>query len=407
MEIEGNGLEIGGLRFLIVEDQGFQRWAVGHALEKLGARTILNAGDGLTALEIYKSVSPPVDVIITDLNMPGMDGMEFIRHVGEFGAPVALIVATDQERSLLSSVETMARAYGVNLLEGIKKPVTAKKLAAALSLYKTAPASAPPAKSMAGTGFTLEEIVAGIDNDEFEPFFQPKIDLATRGIQGVEALARWRHPIHGVVNPAHFIPVLETSWQIDPFTIIMLRKALVCCRTWRVGGTEAGVSLNLSLTSLSDVTLADRLMEVVAESGVEARHVILEVTETAAASELGKVLENLSRLRMNGFGLAIDDYGTGYSSMEQLTRIPFTELKIDQSFVRDAPTKPASRAMLESSLEMARKLGIVAVAEGVEHAQEVVLLRHLGCDLIQGHLVAAPMKAGDFLRWALDYRGRS
>jgi EAL domain-containing protein (putative c-di-GMP-specific phosphodiesterase class I) len=136
--------------------------------------------------------------------------------------------------------------------------------------------------------------------------------------------------------------------------------------------------------------------------------VTLEITETAAATHLGKVLENLSRLRMRGFGLAIDDYGTGYSSMQQLVRIPFTELKIDQTFVRNAPDQPSSRAMLESSLEMVGKLGIAAVAEGVESRAEMRLLTELGCPLAQGYYIARPMAGPDFLRWMIEeHRGAS
>ncbi len=183
----------------------------------------------------------------------------------------------------------------------------------------------------------------------------------------------------------------------------MLRKALVCCKSWRVAGHHASVSLNLSLTSLGDVTLAERLMETVREAHVEPRHVVFEITESAAASDMGKVLENLSRLRMNGFGLAIDHYGTGYSSLQELTRVPYTELKIDPSFVRGAGSKPSSRAAIESSLEMAKKLRIASVAQGVESKEEMALVRSLGCDMAQGHFIAAPMKAPDFLRWALDH----
>jgi EAL domain-containing protein (putative c-di-GMP-specific phosphodiesterase class I)/AmiR/NasT family two-component response regulator len=395
------GVDISALRFLVVEDHGFQRWALGHALETLGAKAVFNAGDGQTALEIFKSVEPPVDIVITDLNMPGMDGMEFIRHLAEFGAPIALIVATDQESALLTSVETMVRAYGVNLLEGIKKPVTSKKLAAALSLYKGRPnltARPAPAPEL---HFPLDQITAGLESDEFEPFFQPKVELATGRVRGAEAVPRWRHGVHGIVGPETF-KALETSWQIDQLTTVMLRKALVCCQSWRVAGVDAAVSVNVSLTSLTDVTLAERLMETVRASRLEPRHVVFEVTETAAASDVGKVLENLSRLRMNGFGLSIDDYGTGYSSLQQLTRIPFTELKIDASFVRGASARGPNRAMLESSLEMARKLGIAAVAEGVETAQQMALLRSLGCEMAQGHFVAAPMRASHFLRWCVD-----
>jgi EAL domain-containing protein (putative c-di-GMP-specific phosphodiesterase class I)/AmiR/NasT family two-component response regulator len=393
------GVDIAALRFLVVEDHAFQRWAVGHALQELGAKTVFNAGDGQTALEIYRSVDPAIDIVITDLNMPGMDGMEFIRHLAESGGRVALIVATDQEQALLASVETMVRAYGANLLEGIRKPVTAKKLAAAIALYKP-PA---PANPVADLRFELEQITSGIKSGEFEPFFQPKVELASGRVCGAEAVPRWRHPIHGILGPAAFLKPLETSWQIDHLTMLMLRKSLACCQAWRTGGTEATVSLNLYLTSLSDVTLAERVMETVREAHVAPRHVVFEITETAAASDAGKVLENLSRLRMNGFGLSIDDYGTGYSSMQQLTRVPFSELKIDHSFLRGASGRSPNRAMLESCLEMARKLGIVAVAEGVETSEQMAVLRELGCDMVQGPFVAVPMKGAEFLRWLMDH----
>jgi EAL domain-containing protein (putative c-di-GMP-specific phosphodiesterase class I)/AmiR/NasT family two-component response regulator len=401
-----NAADIGiaDLRFLVVEDHGFQRWALGHALEKLGAKTVFNAGDGQAALEIYKSAEPPVDIVITDLNMPGMDGMEFIRHIGEFGIPVAVIVATDQERVLLASVETMVRAYGVNLIEGIQKPVTATKLAAALARYRRTSAAASRGAAAAERLYHLEQIAAGIEGGEFEPFFQPQVELATGRLCGAEAVARWRHPLHGIVGAEAFIPVLETSWQLDNLTMVMVREALACCKTWRVAGIDATVSLNLSLTSLADVTLADRLMEIVREAQEDPRRVVFEITETAVTSDMGKVLENLSRLRMNGFGLSIDDFGTGYSSMQQLTRIPFTELKIDQSFVRAAPSTPSSRAVVESSLEMAAKLRITAIAEGVENKEQAALLRELGCAVVQGHLIAPPMRASDFLRWSVDNR---
>jgi EAL domain-containing protein (putative c-di-GMP-specific phosphodiesterase class I)/CheY-like chemotaxis protein len=389
--------DVAELRFLVVEDQGFQRWAVGHALETLGAKHVFSAEDGRAALEIYKNAAPAIDVIITDLNMPGMDGIEFIRHVSDYGAPVALILASDQAPALVASVEKMALAYGVNLLEGMQKPVTAKKLSAALARY-TRP-DPVQTQSPKKREFSLGEINEGLGRGEFVPYFQAKVDLANGLVRGAEAVARWNHPLHGLVTPEFFVSVLEASWEIDDLTTTMLRSAAACCRGWRAEGTVASVSVNVSLTSLTDVTLADRLTEIVGQEGIEPRDVVLEVTETAAASHLGKVLGNLSRLRMKGFGLAIDDYGTGYSSMQQLTRIPFTELKIDQSFVRNAPSSSSSRAMLESSLEMARKLGIVAVAEGVETQEEVVLLRELGCDMAQGYLVSRPLACGEFSGW--------
>jgi EAL domain-containing protein (putative c-di-GMP-specific phosphodiesterase class I) len=247
--------------------------------------------------------------------------------------------------------------------------------------------------------FSEAEIEAGLVAGEFEPFFQPKVDLMTGALRGAEALARWRHPAKGLIMPRAFIPAMESSHKIDRLTRFMLARAAQACRRWRQGGIAGTVSVNISLVSLEDVRTAERYVEHVRAAGLQPRDVILEVTETAAVSELAAMLENLSRLRMLGFGLALDDYGTGYSSMEQLTRIPFTELKIDQSFVHAALTEPASRAILESSLEMADKLRIVAVAEGVESEEQARLLMDLGCTVAQGFFIAPPMDEPDFVAW--------
>ena len=382
-------VNVAELRFLVVEDQGFQRWIVGNLLAKLGAKHVISAPDGATALEIYKGADPPIDIIVSDLDMPGMDGMEFIRHVGE-------MVASGLERTLVASVETMARAYGVNLLAAIEKPVTAKKLVAAIDLHALA---SNRADRLRPAHFTLDEILAGLRADQFEPYFQAKMNLVTRAVVGAEAVARWHHPEKGLIEPQSFVAMLDESGHMEELTAVMLIKGAAACASWRQAGVGATLSVNVSPTALTDTALADRLTEFVAAEGLMPRDVVLEVTESAATTHLGKVLENLSRLRMKGFGLSIDDYGTGYSSMQQLTRIPFTELKIDQSFVRNASTQPSNRAMLESSLEMAAKLKIAAVAEGVETQADWDLLLELGCPLGQGYFIARPMQAAEFLRW--------
>lgn len=395
---EAAATRIADLRFLVVEDHGFQRWAVRQILEGLGAHFVFEAADGRAALELFWNLDPPIDIIISDLDMPGMDGMEFIRHVGAVGMPVSIILASALERALISSVETMTTAYGINLLGAIEKPITAAALESTIRLYAPPAANAERVKT-AGLSFTIDEIVQGLRRHEFEPYFQPKVEFSTGATKGVEALARWRHPEKGIVPPVAFIKLLEDSGQIDLLTLAMLEAAAVCCRTWHQGGLDATVSVNLSLKSLADVKLAERVTALVVAQDLDPRHMVLEVTESAAATHLGAALENLSRLRMKGFGLSIDDYGTGYSSMQQLSRIAFTELKIDQSFVRNASKQESSRVILESSIEMARRLNIVAVAEGVETQLDWDLLLALGCDLGQGYFVAVPMETSEFFHW--------
>ncbi|MGZ5042010.1 MAG: EAL domain-containing response regulator [Usitatibacter sp.] len=395
------------LRFLVVEDHDFQRWVLGSMLKRLGARYVFQASDGREALEIFRSLEPQIDIIVSDLDMPAMDGLEFMRHVGEAGTNVSVIVASALDPSLVASVENMARAYGVDLLGAIQKPFTSPKLEHLIARRGTTAAKSPRASKPAPV-FSIAEMIEGLDNDEFEPFFQPKVEVATGRLAGAEALARWRHPRKGVVPPFvppyAFIKPFEDNGQIDRLTWIMLDKAAKSCREWRRAGANVTVSVNLSLQTLADMTLADRVAQLVRDRGLEPRDVVLEVTESARLAHLGNALENLSRLRMKGFGLSIDDYGTGYSSLQQLSRIAFTEIKIDGSFLRSASTQDAGLVVLESSLAMARKLKISAVAEGVETESDWRLLDRLGCDLAQGYFIGMPLPGEDFLDWARKRR---
>jgi EAL domain-containing protein (putative c-di-GMP-specific phosphodiesterase class I) len=392
--MESGSADASGLRILVVEDQRFQRWAVEQILRAMGAAAVYSAEDGQQALELLHSVRPPIDIIVTDLNMPGMDGIQFIRHVGQANLKTALLVVSAQQPALIASVATMAEAYGVRLLDAIAKPFSAQKFASAFALYRD-----PKIASAVPRSFTLNEIDVAVRNGEFEPYFQAKIALASDKIAGAEALARWRHPRHGLVMPDSFIPALESNGRIDEMTMLIVSKAAAACRTWRDAGFSLTVSINVSPTMLDDVALSDRLDDLVVGAGLTPSDVILEVTETAAISHLGHVLENLARLRMKGFGLAIDDYGIGYASMQQLSRIPFTELKIDRSFLATAAAGKAGAAMLESSLEMASKLGITAVAEGVDSKEQLELLRKLGCPMAQGYYLAEPLAAKDFAQF--------
>jgi len=393
------------LKFLAVEDHEFQRGMLLKMLTRLGATQVSTAADGYAALKIVMSPGASFDIIISDLDMPGMDGLEFMRHVGEAHIPVAIILASALESVLLDSVETMTRAYGVKILGVIQKPITPEKLAALIKLHLPAQLN-PILTQTDALSFTIEAIVEGIRNDEFEPFFQPKVEFATGRIKGAEALARWRHSQQGIVAPYAFVGPLEDHNQIDKLTWLILSKSVNFCREWRTnGGLDVSVSVNVSAKSLADVNFADRVIELVKCRNLDCRNIILEVTESAATTDIGHSLENLSRLRMKGFGLSIDDYGTGYSSLQQLARIAFTEIKLDQTFIRSAATQQAARIILESTIDMAKKLGIVTVAEGIETEQDWDLLRELGCDLAQGYLIAKPIESSEFLTWAGNRTG--
>jgi len=393
---EGSSAALAELRFLVVEDQGFQLWIIGKMLEDLGARYVFTAADGASALQVLSEREPAVDIVITDVDMPGMDGMEFMRHLAAGDDAPALIVASALDARLLGGIETMARAYNLRVLGVIAKPVTAKKLEALIAKYDAKPQRPAPAAAFA---FTRGEMVEALRRREFVAYFQPKVDVLTGSVKGAEALARWKHPVHGLVRPQHFVEAMEQHGLIEELTLLVLWQAVAECLRWRAASVDASVSVNVSAASLGTVEFGNQLYETVVEGGLDPRQVVIEVTESQRARDGGAWLENLSRLRMRGFGLSIDDYGIGHSSMERLAGVPFTELKIDQSFVRRALTHEPSRAMLESSLEMAKKLRITPVAEGIESRIEWELIRSLGCDLAQGYFVQRPVEAGEFHEW--------
>jgi EAL domain-containing protein (putative c-di-GMP-specific phosphodiesterase class I) len=387
--------DIADLRFLVVEDHGFQRWLIVELLQQLGASSVHAAGDGQAAIEVL-SRDRSIDIVVSDLDMPGMDGMELFRHMSQLGHRAGLLVVSAMEPAVLASVEAMAREYRLNVLGTVRKPLNAKKFEDAVGRYRT---SAPAPATGTSQPVAREEIAAGLKRGEFEAFFQPQAEIRSCHLQGAEALVRWRHPYRGYLSPAVFLDAVEAGGLIDELTTQVMRQALAAYRGWRHQWPNVGVSVNLSAQSLSNVDLAERMIALAAEGDVEPMHITFEVTESAAARDLGSELENLARIRMRGFELSIDDYGTGYSSLHRLSRIAFTELKIEQAFVRKAVSDDASRVMVESSLELANRLGMRAIAEGVESKVESDMLLALGCQYIQGNLIAEPMPAGEFLAW--------
>lgn len=378
------------LTYLVVEDNEFQRRWLVAMLTNLGASRIVEAADGLSALAILQDPQQGIDICFIDLNIPGMDGMELIRHMARSANPVSIVLASALDPALVFSVESMSQAYGVNLLGTITKPATPEGLAALISRFGTQ-ASRRPAPSGDGEAPTLEEILHGLQEDQFVPYFQPKVELATGKVKGVEAFARWEHPRRGLMGPGTFIPALEANGRMDQLSWSIIRQSAAACRNLHDAGHPLSVSLNMASQPLGELEFAEHFAACMIAHGIEPGFITIEITESAAGTEMPVFLENLARLRMKGFTLAVDDYGTGDASMQHHLRIPFSELKIDRSFVAGAAHNEALGLALASSLELAQKLRRESTAVGVETRQDWDLLHKLGCTNAQGYFIAKPM----------------
>lgn len=218
-------------------------------------------------------------------------------------------------------------------------------------------------------------------------------------MRGVEALVRWEHPTLGLVTPDRFIPLAEQSGLVHELTLQVLNQTLLQAVAWRAESLDLTVAVNISPLLLDRAELVQQIASLQGSYGVPAERIILEVTESSLLRDPAVALGVLTRLRLRGFGLSLDDYGTGFSSMQQLAQIPFTELKIDRSFVRGVHERDSQRVILRSAVEMASELGLVTVGEGVESRAELAVLEDCGCTLVQGWLFAKAMPAAELTQW--------
>jgi diguanylate cyclase (GGDEF)-like protein len=251
----------------------------------------------------------------------------------------------------------------------------------------------------------LAELRAALGEDGgLHLMYQPNVDVSTGAVTGVEALVRWNHPIRGLVQPSDFIPLAEGTGLIGPLTEHVLHLALAQCRTWLDSGLELTVAVNLSARNLLELDLPERVARALVQHEVPARLLVLEITESAVVEDPARAEQVVRGLVDLGVSVAIDDFGTGYSSMAALTRLPLYCLKVDQSFVADLDTHGPGEVIVTASIRLAHDLGLRVVAEGVETRQQLERLRELGCDVVQGYLLARPLPPDDIPARVLQSR---
>ena len=391
------------LRIMVLDDEPFMLKLMGRLLANLGFTQVTSCDSGRAALAWLDGPNKPPDLILLDLYMPEMDGLEFVRHLVERHDSGSLILVSGEDERMLQAAVKLVQAHKISVLGHLRKPVKPASLSALLEkLTPSSPARPSAAKKVYGA----DELRAAIDNGELVNYYQPKVVVATGEVVGVEALVRWRHPQDGMVFPDQFIGVAEAHGLIDDLTRVVLTGALAQARVWQDAGLALRVAVNVSMVNLASLDFPDFVAGLAAKAGVPQQGVVLELTESHLMQDLRTPLETLTRLRLKRFRLSIDDFGTGHSSLAQLRDMPFDELKIDQSFVHRAWADETLRAMYDASLGLARQLGMEAVAEGVEDLNDWDLLRSTGCDLAQGYFIARPMPAADLPGWMEAWQER-
>ncbi|HEX9835618.1 MAG TPA: EAL domain-containing response regulator [Alphaproteobacteria bacterium] len=324
--------------------------------------------------------------VVLDLQMPDVDGIELLRHLSEIGSTAPVVLMSGADARVLASVERLAREYKLAVQGVLRKPFSLAELRAVLE-----PCAA---RTVAPSLGELEEAIA---ENQFVVEYQPIVSLAPNGLRApvkvVEALVRWQHPRRGRLSPDRFIPVVESSGLATRLTELVLADALGLIARWDAAGRNLSASINLARTSLAELDLPDRMRDLVRANGIDPARITFEVTETTAMANTALSLDVLGRLRLKGFGLSIDDFGTGYSSLIELYRMPFSELKIDKSFVLDADQREEARVIVRSIADLAHNLGLTVCAEGVERPAHLAAVAEAGCEVAQGYLLSRPVAA--------------
>jgi EAL domain-containing protein (putative c-di-GMP-specific phosphodiesterase class I)/AmiR/NasT family two-component response regulator len=392
-------------RLLVIDDDA----AVRHVVMGLGR----SAGFEVTGCEGDRTLDAclreAADLIILDLVMPVVDGIEVIERLAQNNSIARLVLVSGQDRRVLASASRLATAHGLKVAAIFTKPFSSKDLRTCLTEQKSALSGGATARlRRVPPDIRTARIEQALRAHEIVLHYQPQVSVDTLEWLGVEALVRWQHPELGLLSPDTFVPVIErTPDLMHRFSQYVIRMAFhEMIPPEAVGGFCGRIAMNVSADVLAGADFPDLLVAMAAEAGLDHERIVLEVTETTLPTEPVKALAIQTRLRMRGVSLAVDDFGTGHSSLERLHTFPTDELKIDLNFVRESISDPEARAIVHNSIALARDLRVRCVAEGVENIEALRLLSALRCGHAQGYFIGRPMPAGELSRWNEEWGRR-
>lgn len=335
-------------------------------------------------------------MMLLDLKMPVMDGIEVMRRLVETGNSLPLILMSGYDTGVLHSAKQLAKASSLDIIATLPKPID---FSAFKNIIKQYTKSEKQHGLLPELSITANELAEAILNNQLVLHYQPQIEIKSGSLAGVEALVRWQHPEHGLIYPNTFISLAEESGLIADLTAQVIKLAVDQVLYWTSKDLMLQVSVNISADNITSLTLPEQLRNLLDNHQLDPAMLTLEVTESALMGELVTSLDILTRLRMKGIDLSIDDFGTGYSSLSQLYRMPFTELKVDQSFVMNMIDDDNAHGIVKTCITLGHELKMEVVAEGVENKETLDLLAGMGCDIAQGYYIARPMPADKLIPW--------
>lgn len=392
---------------LIVEDSTVQREHVIGLLRQIGFGSVLSANDGINALRLLEQHGLPVDLVLTDLDMPGMDGVELIQQLAKRRLAANLIAASANQPRLQEAARSLPRDCAMRLLATIAKPV---RLEALQSLLNQAPmlALADLEQVDAACGASVADIEQAVTEGQFFPLYAPRVALDSGRLLGIAVQGRWQHPQRGLLDSAAILPALTGNTSLaGSIVLALVRQAAVDLRGWQeMGLSSIKLSLPLPAELLVDLGELGRLVSGIQTQEIKPASVSWEVSEAAVAACEPDALHNIGRISLRGYGIGAVHCGRYEARMRDFACFPLSEITIDPLFVHEAAQRSHRRPLLEGLLAMAGRLGVPVCADGLEKIEDWALMRELGCSAGQGPLVGQPMAAGEFIAWFKDSRER-
>ena len=382
---------------LIIDDDPTQFTILSAYFQRIGAEAVKGAENAARALTFLNDENFGFDLIVSDLQMPEMDGIELLRHLKSIRFKGELVIISGVQKNLLEHAGRLAKMQNLNITGHLSKPVS--KNALDRLFLRDAKGTESTAKPKPQHVITNNDFDKALTDGEIFPVFQPKIDLTTGRIAGAEALARWEKPNVGFISPDKLFSFAEDMGRLEELTFYLFDKAAGAIKHFVNADPSQKFATNLAPALISNLSLPDRLVNLIRHHKLNLENFSFEVTENSILNLDPVTLEVLSRLRIYGFDLAIDDFGTGSSNIQTLRDFPYSELKIDRAFISNATTDAFSRETVHAAVALATEQNMRIVAEGVESIESLNFIQKNGVHEVQGFLISKPLKAKEYLEF--------